>query len=106
MFLILPALLGCDRSSPKSTGAEAGAAQKSQVDSTRSARIAEWEKPYEWTQEKIKRHHAKLVRAELPAYIVEVWGRGGRPYKRESQQLGFPRSAHKALPSDSLLHLP
>jgi hypothetical protein len=64
---------------------EAASDQDSLLDTTQSARIAEWEKPYEWTREQIKRHHAKLALAELPEYIGEVWGCGG--FDHESGRL-------------------
>jgi hypothetical protein len=83
ILLTLTCLTSCNKENPKPTGPHSSggkvvAATNSQAGIARVARIAEWEKPYEWTQEQIKRHHTKLVLAELPEYIGEVWGCGGK----------------------------
>jgi hypothetical protein len=88
-FAVLTAITGCQKEAPKSTpqptrDAETPASA-TQTGTARSPRIAEWEKPYEWNPEQIKSHHAKLVLAELPEYIGEVWGCGG--FDRESGRL-------------------
>ena len=81
-FTVLSAITGCQKEAPKSTPKPTSDTQTpasvTQTGTARSPRIAEWEKPYEWNREQIKRHHAKLVLAELPEYIGEVWGCGGK----------------------------
>ena len=83
LLLALSYLTSCSKESLKpartqSAGAEAASVPNSQVGTAQISRIAEREKPYEWTREQIKRHHAKLVLAELPDYIGEVWGCGDK----------------------------
>lgn len=84
LLLALAFFTGCRKepqksTQPQSAGAEKASGPASETGLKRPQRIAKWEKPYEWNREQIKQHHAKLVLAELPEYIGEVWGCGGKP---------------------------
>lgn len=64
---------------PPALGGSAVEPQGEEGDAPNHPAVGEWERSYEWDRKQIAKRHHELALAELPAYVKEVRGVGGKP---------------------------